>query len=494
MADLELPDTLGIVEQTFRVWAPGQTNLTAPNRPALYSSGPKAFKLSGQVSINSKASLTAGSSAQDAWHDADADLLSFLVQLRGNRHRVKLEFPVRYRMSPPADASAVLAQARESGDDVIATITPTDFGSWTPEPGRFISIGERAYLVVSVSGNDLTLAPGALPLATVRPPGLRVTPGGEGRVVTFVPPSGTNRELVIWLPAGFGAFRHSLYTAWHNDSDDRDEPVRLAVYWIDIEEGRRGEVINAETEDVVYGSVGTAYGGMYAVGNLRTDSTKAFISRLEISLADPEKNSVRQVVELTAAPGKVTAMASWEGPADDSPRLYVGVAGKLYRSLKPLDNVDAKLTEPWTTWFEEVPNTTFTKVDGLSPGPRGDDSLYVLDTGSGFGFVYAWDGAVQEEYASAGGGNTDSDAPSLHRMRGVEWYRGVLYFLSESLGHADGTHTPSGLRVLNATPASALDVELHAPFVWARLSGNAATGPTGSSVPATSFTWTEVGE
>ena len=463
MADLTLQDRVAVTEFTIAPWAPGQHNVDLIYRPALTAAGPTQTGWGGTVKL---APRTGG---DGDWTTADRELVALRGRMRGNRHRLRLPLPPSFAGAPPPNgATATLVSARLHGETVAVTVTPSGWGSWTPTAGSYINIGDALYLIDEyVAGGVLRLVPGVIPLALRRPRGIIPTTGGGN-------PSNLETR-------GMGQFRGSLYTA-----DINPRGGGGSIYWVDVASGTRREVVDPANN---VRSLGTAFGQLY--GNVATRGGTAIV-RVNVPLADPQRNSLVTVLEMTGLPptraqNRLRGMAEWQAPDDDGPKLYAATPTALYRSTRPLPPV--RTTVAFTDFFEEVTVTTpFTTVTGMSAGPNPGDPLYILDSGVGTGKIITWDGTALADFAEGTVGATDG--PNVLRLadcQALEWYRGDLYVGTDGRGT-----TEAALARINwDTPTTAADISFSDPFVWARLSGG-PSGPVGRHFPPTTFTWTEV--
>ena len=459
MADLILDARVDTTEFTIAPWAPGQTNVVAPYRPATLAAGPTQTGWSGTVRL---APRTGG---DGNWALADRELVALRGRMRGNRHRVRIPLPKAFAGRPPPEAaSTALTSAVLRDGAARITVTPNAWGSWLPEAGSYFNIGDALYLIDSYeAGGVINALPGVIPLGLRRPRGIFPIPGGGS-------PAGVLR------PSGMGQYRGSLYTTDLRGGD-------ADLYWIDVASGTRREVRGGLTRAR---SLSTVFGNLYYNEAGGRSST---IRRFVIDLADPSRNTELTVITFTGLPGgtnnRIQGMAEWQAPDDDGPKLYAGIVNKLYRATMP--PTDANQTLDWDTYWEEITGPTgFTTIAGLSAGPNPDDPLYILDRGGNT--IWTWDGTQQREWATGTvGAQAGPNVVSLSNCYSIEWYRGNLYVGAAQVG----TVAPGVHRVNWDTPTTARDISFVDPYVWARLEGGPA-GPTGRHFPPTTFSWTEV--
>ena len=219
MADLTLPTNLGVTEMTIEPWAPGQSDVIAPYRPAIYDAGPSATGWQGTVGIAPRR----GSAS--SYKEADRALGALRGRMRGRKHRVKLPLPPSFASEPPPDgATTAVTRARLDNDgSVLLTISPSGWGSWTPTDGTYFNVGEALYLLDANSTgtpNTIRAVPSVEPLGIRRPRGIFPIPGGGA-------PAGVQRA------EGMGQFRGSLYTADLRGGGDAD------LFWVDVSTGTR---------------------------------------------------------------------------------------------------------------------------------------------------------------------------------------------------------------------------------------------------------------
>lgn len=460
MADLQLPSTVGVAELSIAPWSPGQEDVIAPYVPRTLAAGPVTTGWTGTVRLAPHRQVD-----QQA---ADRSMLALRGRMRGNRHRLRLPLTSAYRGAPPPDdMTATVLSARRTGETLELRVSYVNRGVWTPTPGSFCNVGERLYLIDTVGfGAALGLVPTAVPLAIRRPRGIWPTTGGAG-------PSNFTEDAL-------GTFRGSVYEGGLSPGEGR-------IFWLDLSTGTRREVISGAGP---VRSLARAFGNLYA--NETGSGTSSRISRVDLDLSDPIRNKLVPVWTFSdlspRPPDRLSGMAEWQGPDDSGPKLYVGRGTTLYRSRTPVPPTLTATT--FAAAFEQITGPTgFTSIDGLSPGPNPGDPLYILDAGANK--IWTWDGTVQAEWADGTVGATAGpNVVSLNNCRALEWINGSLYVLHSTVG----TRGYGVARVNVDTPSTAQSVEFAEPFVMARLSGGATTGPAGHHFPVTSFDWTEAVE
>ena len=463
MADLLLnPLVLGVTEMTIEPWAPGQSDVIAPYRPASYAAGPSATGWRGTVGIAPRRGVS------PTWEAADREFGALRGRMRGRKHRVKLPLPPHFASAPPPiAATTTLTRAQLDNDGSVRLyFTADSWGNWAPTDGSYFNVGEALYLLDSFTRGSgyLKAVPSVEPLGIRRPRGIFPIPGGGA-------PAGVTRA------EGMGQFRGSLYTADLRSGGDSD------LYWVDVATGTRREVLGGLNRARSLAS----YGGMLIYNSAGgRDSSLRYVS---IDLADPRRNREIRSINFTGLPGgtsnRVQGLAEWQGPDDDGPKLYAGIDNGLYRAVSPPPLVTESLD--WNTYWERITGPTgFSGIAAMSPGPNPGDPLYILDRV--LNRIYTWDGVVQREWASGTVGATAGpNIVAISDCFSIEWYRGELY-----AGAAQkGTTGPAIHRINWDTPADATTITWVDPYVWARLDGG-PVGNVGPHVPEATFNWTEV--
>ena len=460
MADFELSSDIVVSELKVRPWAPGQEDVTLPYIAGSAPTGPVATGRTGTVTLGPVADGDASRQAA-----ADRSMQAVQERMQGAYHRVKLLLPENFRSTeaPPDNASATLTNARIVGNVCRVTLAQVNWASWQPDVESWLNIGDRAYMVVAVEPGHLDLLPPVIPLGYRRPPGIWPIVGGGGV------PGFRDRGM------GRGPNNTLLVGGALTGGEGR-------VYALDPVTGTRKLVIDGQR---AIRSLGSAYNRVWVNTSIRPFSSR--IEELDMALSDPERNQlVDRVVFSDLGPtgrDRLRGLCEWQGPDDDGPKMYFSRNNELYKLNAPpslglttgtLAGLATRITGP----------TGFTRIQGLSGSPWG---LLVLD--SGRNTLELWDGVTQTTWlrdtaGAVAGANVIEFADCLS----VEYFDGQVL-----VGYTDVGTTAAGVaRVNYDVPASALDVELAAPFMWARLSGGVASGRTELDYPPTTFRFVEV--